>query len=228
MVKVLTSGSPSGARRSARCSVVSDQVAVPSCSRSGARRDLAQDALGFGRAVLERRAAAGARGQGGQPVGVEAGHQLGHRRRRRGGRRAGGGGEAGAVGHGQQRLGAGHAVGPFGPGAGDLLQGGRVRARSRDAGAPSGGGASAHSWRDHNHTTRPPSYPLRAKRLQPWQADPLVHEQVGRRVPDATMMYPRADAAGRQEVALEPARNATSCSVRTAWVGGSPSRSCRP
>ena len=38
MVYVLTSGSPSSARRSARCSVVSDQVAVLSRSRSGVRR----------------------------------------------------------------------------------------------------------------------------------------------------------------------------------------------
>ena len=59
MVKVLTAGSPSGARRSARCKVVSDQVAVPSCSRSGRAPHLAQDARRFGRAVLQRRAAAG-------------------------------------------------------------------------------------------------------------------------------------------------------------------------
>ena len=39
MVQVLTLGSPSGARRSARCNVDSDQVAVPSCSRSGGRRN---------------------------------------------------------------------------------------------------------------------------------------------------------------------------------------------
>ncbi len=38
MVQVLTPGSPSGARCSARCRVVSDQVAVPSAARSGARR----------------------------------------------------------------------------------------------------------------------------------------------------------------------------------------------
>lgn len=38
MVKVLTVGSPSGTRRKARWSVVSDQVAVPSCWRWGDRR----------------------------------------------------------------------------------------------------------------------------------------------------------------------------------------------
>src|SRR5215210_1471790 len=37
MVYVLLWGSPSSARRNARWSVVNDQVAVPSCSRSGAR-----------------------------------------------------------------------------------------------------------------------------------------------------------------------------------------------
>ena len=39
MVQVLTPGKPSGASRSARCSVLSDQVAVLSASRSGGRRD---------------------------------------------------------------------------------------------------------------------------------------------------------------------------------------------
>src|SRR5438874_6082137 len=39
MVYVLTLGRPSGARRSARCKVFKDQVAVPSSSRSGARRN---------------------------------------------------------------------------------------------------------------------------------------------------------------------------------------------
>src|SRR5215210_4722668 len=39
IVTVLMAGSPSGAARSARCKVVSDQVAVPSRSRSGARRN---------------------------------------------------------------------------------------------------------------------------------------------------------------------------------------------
>ena len=38
IVYVLTPGNPSGARRSARCNVVSDQTAVPSASRSGVRR----------------------------------------------------------------------------------------------------------------------------------------------------------------------------------------------
>ena len=38
IVYVLTCGNPSGACRKARCNVVSDQVAVPSCSRSGVRR----------------------------------------------------------------------------------------------------------------------------------------------------------------------------------------------
>src|SRR5215213_9955290 len=42
MVYVLTSGSPSSALRSARCSVVSDQVAVLSRSRSGVRRTSAR------------------------------------------------------------------------------------------------------------------------------------------------------------------------------------------
>src|ERR1039457_1366724 len=37
IVRVLTSGKPSGALRRARCSVVSDHVAVPSASRSGER-----------------------------------------------------------------------------------------------------------------------------------------------------------------------------------------------
>src|SRR6266702_139241 len=39
MVYVLTLGNPSGARRRARCSVFNDQVAVPSRSRSGGRRN---------------------------------------------------------------------------------------------------------------------------------------------------------------------------------------------
>src|SRR4029453_13634289 len=39
MVYVLTLGKPSGARRSARCNVFRDQVAVPSRSRSGGRRN---------------------------------------------------------------------------------------------------------------------------------------------------------------------------------------------
>src|SRR6266498_3406714 len=39
MVYVLTLGRPSGARRSARCNVFKDQVAVPSRSRSGGRRN---------------------------------------------------------------------------------------------------------------------------------------------------------------------------------------------
>jgi hypothetical protein len=39
IVYVLTFGKPSGARRRARCSVFNDQVAVPSCSRSGGRRN---------------------------------------------------------------------------------------------------------------------------------------------------------------------------------------------
>lgn len=38
MVYVLTLGSPSGARRNARCKVESDQVAVPSWAGFGARR----------------------------------------------------------------------------------------------------------------------------------------------------------------------------------------------
>src|SRR6266536_6657806 len=42
MVYVLTLGKPSGARRNARCKVVSDQVAVPSRSRSGGRRNSAR------------------------------------------------------------------------------------------------------------------------------------------------------------------------------------------
>jgi len=39
IVPVLTCGRPSGAPHNARCNVVSDQVAVPSRSRSGARRN---------------------------------------------------------------------------------------------------------------------------------------------------------------------------------------------
>jgi hypothetical protein len=39
IVLVLTRGRPSGAERNARCKVVSDQVAVPSRARSGARRN---------------------------------------------------------------------------------------------------------------------------------------------------------------------------------------------
>src|SRR6266581_2802903 len=39
MVYVLTFGKPSGARRRARCNVFNDQVAVPSRSRSGGRRN---------------------------------------------------------------------------------------------------------------------------------------------------------------------------------------------
>ncbi len=42
IVYSLTPGSPSGAWRSARRSVLSDQVAVPSASRSGARRTSAR------------------------------------------------------------------------------------------------------------------------------------------------------------------------------------------
>src|SRR6266511_253568 len=42
IVYVLTFGKPSGARRSARCKVFNDQVAVPSRSRSGGRRNSAR------------------------------------------------------------------------------------------------------------------------------------------------------------------------------------------
>ncbi len=42
IVKVLSCGKPSGAVRKACCRVVSDQVAVPSRSRSGARRNSAR------------------------------------------------------------------------------------------------------------------------------------------------------------------------------------------
>src|SRR6266567_6114047 len=42
MVYVLTFGKPSGARRRARCNVFNDQVAVPSRSRSGGRRNSAR------------------------------------------------------------------------------------------------------------------------------------------------------------------------------------------
>jgi hypothetical protein len=42
MVYVLTMGSPSGARRRARCNVVNDQVAVPSGSHAGERRNSAR------------------------------------------------------------------------------------------------------------------------------------------------------------------------------------------
>ena len=77
MVYVETFGRPSGAARSVRCRVESDQVAVPSASGVGARPASAAIRARCLRAVGRPPAAAVAGRQRGEALGVEAGDEVG-------------------------------------------------------------------------------------------------------------------------------------------------------
>src|SRR5579863_5813799 len=77
MVKVLTSGNPSGASRRLRCKVVSDQVAVPSSLSKGLRRNSCS-IRALCRAIAAGMAAARQIVQGGQSALIEATDQTRH------------------------------------------------------------------------------------------------------------------------------------------------------
>src|SRR5205814_8788033 len=84
--------------------------------------ELGQDPRAFGRAVLDRRAAPIPRRHGRQALPIEARDQPGHRVSVPTPHRVGRGREGGAVGHGEQQLGAGDPVGAVAGSPGELSE----------------------------------------------------------------------------------------------------------